>query len=303
MPPVAVTGCAVWMTLLSCLLGRPIENNAPRPRVIVPETQRPPLLNADPADTTWQTAVKLAPLVPSLPWGAPSEFMQPETEVRVMWDRDALYVRFLCKDDHVENTIHGHDAPVFKGDAVEIFLDPMGDCKEWIELEFNASNDVLDQLFLCTGEPRSDPSLRLDDEVIRRDVRSLLSWDMQGLKSAADRWIENGREIGWIVDVSIPASGFPKRAGLAQFKPMTLRGNFLRYKWVANGTKHELISNNWSPVAFGCPHTSPAAFGELVLEAEHANAGASDPVSSHSRAGSSLNHSGKPHPADSASNK
>jgi len=273
----------VFPLLLPGAWGGQIVNDAPRPRVVVPKAGSLPALTADATDPAWKAAAQLAPFTLSLPWRPQAPRVPPETEVRLLWDADALYVRFLCKDDHIDTPIHGHDAPIYQGDAVEIFLDPVGDSRQWIELEFNATNDVLDQLFLCTGEPRTDSSLRLTDEVLSRDVWAILSWDMHGLKSAAGRWSVGGKEIGWIVDVSIPAPELLKRTGLRHFRPMTLRGDFLRYKWLPGLPKRELISSNWSPVGFGCPHQSPAAYGEIVLEEAPAPVGSGAKPSSVNR--------------------
>jgi len=184
-----------------------------------------------------------------------------------MWDAGYLYVRFICQDQEIYTPVHGCDAPLYQGDAVEVFLDPVGDARQWIELEFNADNDVFDQLYLCTAEPKTNASLCLTDDIIDHNTWEFLSWNLAGLISQASRRTSSANEQDWIVDVAIPANELLRRAGLKQFQQMTLRGNFLRYKWLsaASGAKRELLPFNWSPVILGCPHHSPTAFGFITL--------------------------------------
>ena len=244
-------------------------NDAPRPRIDVPHAAAVavPALTADPADPAWGAAARIAELAPSLGQPGPLPSPLPATEVRLLWSDDCLYVRFLCRDAEIYTPVHGHDAPLFSGDAVEVFLDPVGDARQWIELQFDADNDTFERLFLCTGEPKAEPSGRMAADVIRRDVWEFPAWDLPGLRSAAARWKENGAEVGWIVDVALPAPGLLKRLGKAKFEPMTLRADFLRYEYPLPpaGGERKLLSLNWSPVLFGGPHRSPAAYGYVTL--------------------------------------
>ncbi len=92
--------------------------------------------------------------------------------------------------------------------------------------------------------------------------------DLKGLRTAEASWPQHG--TGWIVDAAIPAAALLKRTGLKKFQPMTLRGDFLRYKQVprAGSAKRDLLSLTWSPIILGIPHRCPAAFGYLELTAE-----------------------------------
>jgi hypothetical protein len=244
-----------------------VVNDAPRPRVDVLRAAAAPQLAADPADPAWGKAARLVTLAPSLEQPGPLPASLPGTEVRLLWDANFLYVRFLCRDTEIYTPFHGHDAPLFRGDAVEVFLDPVGDARQWIELQFDADNDTFERLFLCTGTPQAGPTGRLLDDVIKREVWEFPQWDLPGLRSAAARWKEDGKEVGWIVDVAVPASGLLKRLGKTKFEPMTLRADFLRYEYgpAAPGGERPLLSLNWSPVLFGGPHRSPMAYGYVTL--------------------------------------
>jgi hypothetical protein len=246
--------------------GSPIVNDAPRPAITVPQALLKPALTANVDDPAWIRAATLPALTPSL-GTPPLSTPPPLTKVQLLWDADYLYVRFICRDTEIYTPVHGHDAPLYQGDAVEIFLDPVGDSRQWIELEFNADNDTFEQLFLCTAEPKYDSALCLTGDVIARDTWNILPWDLKGLRSKAMRLLPATNEQDWIVDVAIPAKVLLRRTGLKQFAPMTLRGDFLRYKYppAEPGKPRELLPLNWSPVSSGRPHHSPGAYGYINL--------------------------------------
>ncbi len=268
-------GIAAMILLAAPILGETkaeeqvISNNAPRPRVAVAAAKTTPTLTATPDDPAWADAAPIPLNTLSLSRTPSPTAPIPGTEIRLLWAPDWLYVRFLCKDDQTYLPSHQPGEPVFHGDAVEIFLDPVGDCREWIEVEINAKNEVYDQITLCTGEPKWDRSLRLTDDCIAREIWVLPNGALKNLRTAAAPWKVNGQTVGWIVDAAIPAPEFLKRTGLKRFHTMTLRGDFLRYKSIprASGTGRDLLSLTWSPMVLGIPHRCPAAFGFINLSA------------------------------------
>jgi hypothetical protein len=229
-------------------------------------------------DPAWNQAVTLPPMTQSL--GAPPLPDFPyTTTVKLLWSPDDLYVRFVCRGNEIYTPEHGRDAPIYKGDAVEVFLDPVGDGREWVELECNANNDVFDQIFLCTADPKFDPSL-CQAPGMDRNTWNFLSWNLTGLRTAAAKISLAPGEQDWIVDLAIPAKELLHRLGMKQYAPMTLRGDFLRYAHPpsAPGGTRTLFSLNWSPVSYGRPHRSPAAYGYIVL-VPAAAAGSAPPAS------------------------
>jgi hypothetical protein len=259
---------ALGLFLFSQIFGKgsAIVNDSPRPTITVPQAVLIPALTAKTDDPAWLHAVTLPALTLSL--GTPPLVSPPpQTKVQLLWSPDYLYVRFICQDTNIYTPIHGRDAPIYQGDAVEVFLDPVGDSRQWVELEFNADNDVFDQLFLCTTEPKPDASLCLSSAAMVRNTWNFLSWDMVGLRSQAARMLHAPNEQDWIVDIAIPAKELLRRTGLKQFAPMTLRGDFLRYKSLpsAQDKQRNLLSLNWSPVVLGRPHRSPGAYGYINL--------------------------------------
>lgn len=254
-----------WV-LLAMLL--PVVARAdPLPSLAVPHSPRPPLLNASPDDPAWKTAAEIPALAPSLLLGDKMP-TPPPTRVSVLWDRDFLYVRFVCEDHDVYTPFSDRDAPHYQGDVAEVFLDPVGDGRQYFEFELSPRGGIFDQYFVLTAEPRSDEYGRLVPEVAERDLWSNLSWNCDGLKTAAKILRQGGQDSGWIAEFALPAAALLKRLGRKEFGPQALRANFLRYDWQPKpGEKdRDLAAANWSAVVRGCPHLSPSRMGLLRLE-------------------------------------
>jgi hypothetical protein len=245
---------------------------ASRPAMEVPNARVTPRVDADPSDPAW----KFAATIPSLtvspgrenPVTAPLSPLP--TEVKLLWDKTFLYIRFLCEGGDIYVPVTGHDKELYKGDVVEVFIDPVGDAREYVEIEISPKNDVFDQILLLTApQPKSDSNGVLQYEIQQRDLWAFPQWDVSGLRSAAKVCNLSNGKPGWIVDLAIPAKSILRRLGVVSYSAMTLRVNLLRYEWSkepdGSGAGRKLIAMNWAPVQFGLPHLSPQAMGELHL--------------------------------------
>ncbi len=234
------------------------------PRIEVPFAAKAPLLRAALDDPAWVNAAEIPALTlsPSIKAIVPPQ----KTSVRLLWDRGFLYVQFVCDDDDIFATLKGRDAEYHREDVVEVFLDPVGDEKQNIELQVSPLNGVRDVLYLCTGEPVSGGDGRQLRDLIERNIWTFVDWTLNGLKTATSRFDNAGRR-GWVVELAIPADCL-RRLGRKEFEPMTLRGNFIRLDRPVNPASPQerlFTSVNWSPVFGGQAHRSPAANGYLVL--------------------------------------
>jgi len=240
------------------------------PALDVPRAGVAPRVDANPGDPAWAFAAVIPALSMSL--GPDAEGLSPvPTEVRLLWDADCLYVRFLCEDDEAYSPHDRRDAPHHEGDVVELFLDPVGDGRQYVELQVSPRNQVLDQLIFVTADPACLEDGRLTDEIALRDWWAHIEWDMPGLRTATGR-LARGAD-GWIADIAVPAFPLLRRLGLSSFQPMNLRAHVMRYDRPrlssqdagAQTPARAFIAMNWAPVAYGCPHISPAAMGTLRL--------------------------------------
>jgi hypothetical protein len=70
-----------------------------------------------------------------------------QSEVRLLWDQEHLYVAFLSEDRNVGTPFTKDDEPLYTSNVVEIFLNPSGDLKRYFEIELSPANNLFDASF------------------------------------------------------------------------------------------------------------------------------------------------------------
>ena len=91
------------------------------------------------------------------------------TQVKVLWDDEALYVGAQLFDDTIWATETDPNKPTFVDNDFEVFLAPQDSSHRYYEMEINALNTLWD---LYIDRPQRDC------------VRRILSWDILGLEHA-----------------------------------------------------------------------------------------------------------------------
>ena len=123
------------------------------------------------------------------------------TRVKLLWDKDCLYIGAELEEPHVWGTLTAHDAVIFQDNDFELFIDPDGDNHEYYELEVNALNTTWD---LLLDKPYKDGG-KADN-----------SWEFAGMKTAVhvDGTLNNPGDIdrGWSVEIAIPWTSLAKHA-------------------------------------------------------------------------------------------
>jgi hypothetical protein len=160
------------------------------------------------------------------------------TQVKAGWDAECLRLFFFAEDSRPWATLTERDAPLYKEEVVEVFLDPVGDLGAYFEFEVNPNNAVLD---LCVRKIRSG---------YRKDFR----WRCEGLQTVTRRF-----EGGWAAELSIP---FKSVAGQSPFPRTQWRANFTRIDRPPT-LPRELSA--WSPTGRAQFHI-PERFGVLEFQ-------------------------------------
>ena len=118
------------------------------------------------------------------------------TRARMLWDDEALYVSFACRDREMWALFTEEDDPMWSEEVVEIFIDPDGDGLDYLELEVNPLNAIVD---LHIG--RIHPEWVSDKD-----------WDIAGLRTAvrAKGTVNDSTDVddGWTAEISIPWAAF-----------------------------------------------------------------------------------------------
>lgn len=245
------------------------RSTAPRPpappELDVPRAAAAPVLDGRLDDACWPGAALIPGLRPFLGDDAQARIDRLPTEIRLTWSPEALYVAFSCRDDEVYASPRaaGLKASLHQGDVAELFLDPLGAGRFWIELQVNPLGETFDQVFCQVTAPEYWASGRLSDESLRRGLLHFSQeFALRDLRHAVTR-----SATGWTVELAIPAAELGRYRGWTELRPMSLRANLVRYDWEADpGTgKRRLLGMLWSPTAGGCPHISPARMGTLHL--------------------------------------
>jgi hypothetical protein len=119
------------------------------------------------------------------------------TGLRLLWHDDSLYAAFRVADDDIRATHRERDAPLWEEEVVELFLDPWGAERLYVEIEVSPANVVFDALVVN----------RARDGETRRDLDALAAWHCDGLRTAVRVDGElNGGPVsrGWDVELAIP---------------------------------------------------------------------------------------------------
>lgn len=245
-----------------------VEDGEGVPSLQVPRATTPPAIDGRLDDEPWRGAATIAGLLPSRGEDTAARIAKTPTTVRVLWDPGYLYVAFECVDDAVYTT--GDSRPrdqIYREDVCEVFLDGVGDGRQYLEVQSSPAGRNFDVLYLYSREPEYTPQMRLTEEFCRADRWKFPGWEVKGLRTAGRKLVRRGKEVGWTVEIAIPAGPIMKRRGREGFFPTEIRANFVRYDWPPSDSdgKRELLQQNWSPVLLGCPHISPSRMGRLNL--------------------------------------
>lgn len=204
----------------------------------------------------WDPAVELA----ALPWdavpilarlvrcedaGTPAQ----ATAVRFAWDPEELWVRFDCADRHAWATLTARDAPLWREEAVELFVAAgEGDPERYVEIEVNPLGALFDALVHNPG---------LERAALAADT----SFDWPGI-----RWAAGRRREGWWAALALPWAGLPAAAGgPLSGPPPSLRANLYRIdRPPGSPAEHSA----WSPTLVApADFHRPRRFGRLALTA------------------------------------
>jgi hypothetical protein len=124
--------------------------------------------------------------------GRPARY---RTEAQILWDGDALYVGFSCQDDEVwTRPGRKDDDAIYEDEVVELFLDPSGGGRDYIEIEVSPTNVRFDARFASW---RSDlPAARAFSSGVRTAVEVDGAVTVGGATPVPAR--------GWTVELALP---------------------------------------------------------------------------------------------------
>jgi alpha-galactosidase len=189
-----------------------------------------------PAKEAWE---KATPIQFDADWQGKHADPQRETELRLLWTRDALYLRFLARyrslSIFTDAEPNGRRDQLWDRDVVEVFLQPAGaDGRHYKEFEVSPNGFWIDLDIAPEG---------------KRDLKS-------GLKC---RTKIDEMSKTWRAEVFLPMKSLT-----ARFDPSAAwRANFYRVE----GPNEPRFYSAWRPTKTPAPNFHvPEAFGKLLFE-------------------------------------
>jgi len=179
-----------------------------------------------------------------------SETVTSRVEAKMLWDDSNLYFAFECDDTDITATMTKRDEHLWQEEVVEVFIDPDGDEKNYIELEVNPLGAFLDLFVLTPVVPIPYESYNIPAK-----------WAVK-----VDGTVQNSsdRDRGWSVELAVPL----QEAVTAPNRPPKdgdrWRLNLYR---IERKPKDQLIA--WSPTLKPSFHT-PSRFGEVIFSTRRA---------------------------------
>ena len=132
---------------------------------------------------------------------APYNQVLHPTRARMLWDDEYFYFAFACEDEDVWAIYQHEDDELWEEEVVEVFIDPDGDGRDYLELEVNPLNTVVD--------------LSIQQLIPTWDAN--IDWDIAGLRTAVrvQGTVNDSLSLdkGWTVEIAIPWDAMVGRIG------------------------------------------------------------------------------------------
>jgi hypothetical protein len=214
-------------------------------RVAIPKLQGPVDMDGNLREAVWARSAVIRPFLNNDGSGRERE----QTEVRLWYDDNALYLAWSCADTDIQATFTERDSKFWEEEVAELFITPK-DLTRYYELQWNPLGGVFDAII----------ENELDERGVSKNFKGDWSYTATGMKSAVRRQgtpnNSDDKDDYWQVEVMIPFADLGQPAP----KPYdTWRVNFYRFNR-AKDQQPELLS--WSPTYFPSFH-QPSRFGYL----------------------------------------
>jgi hypothetical protein len=239
---------AAFFCLLAASVGGQDSSNT-RPdreisRYVVKKTLGPIAVDGVLDEPSWKAAASTGPFRLNDGSGNP----KGKVKAKILWDETNLYFAFQCEDTDIYATMKKRDQHLWEEEVVEIFIDPDGDQRDYIELEINPLGTFLDLFVLSPVIPIPYESYNIPAQ-----------WAVK-----VDGTVNNSsdKDRGWAVELSMPLQEAVTAPNLPPKDGDKWRLNLYRIEQrpVAENTA-------WSPTLTPSYHT-PARFGEISFSAQ-----------------------------------
>jgi len=144
-----------------------------------------------------------------------------DTNVRVLYSDNFLYVKFDCEDDYIWGTIEERNGTIYNEECVEVFLNPANCTHQYYELKLSPKNVVYDACVLNARTPQRP----------NEGIKPLFQMNIENMKtyvSVEGEMDKRGKGKKWQAYYAVP---FDELFGAENVPPKTgdtWRANFYR---------------------------------------------------------------------------
>lgn len=185
----------------------PAEEEPGRPEYVIKRRTEKIVIDGVLDDPDWAAAESLGDL--KFPWynyNKPEVVQKAEleqTEVKMLWDNDFLYVYYKCEDKHIWADHYDSNSQTFRDDCVELFWNPDPDAGNAYNMfEINCIGNLLSvNNTFERGRSRRERVIMVPH--IAQSVRGTVNYD-------------GDIDEGWIIELAIRFEDYP---GLLRKKP------------------------------------------------------------------------------------
>ncbi len=161
---------------------------------------------------------------------------QFRTAFKAAWDGQFLYVAFDVRDNSLWAGQTARDGTLWEEDAVEVYLDPGSDQKDYVELQVAPTNVLFDAHFSAHRSPGwQEAAARMT-----ADIRTAVAVD-----GSVNKGDDGVTDNGYVVEMAIPWSALPGIVG-PPAAGSSWTANFFRID--AKGPKQVQFQGAWAPV-------------------------------------------------------
>lgn len=205
-----------------CAMGAsPVTTTAPSTQpasYVARRVETPPLVDGQLDDAAWDATQWTSPFVDLA--GRSEHPPKVSTRGKVTWDDANLYIAAELTDPLIWGTMTKHDSPLFREDAFEVFIDPDGDGRDYLELQVSARCTTWD---LKMSRPYHE------------NGKADSSFEIEGLRSAVavDGTLNQHEDVdrSWSVELTIPWAALAELSDRPLPAPRSMRSfrmNFVR---------------------------------------------------------------------------
>jgi hypothetical protein len=196
-------------------------------------------------EADWEAAEPVGDFVFS--WWKEGE--KEQTEVKMLWDDNFLYVSYRCDDKHIFADHYNTNADTYKDDCVELFWNPSPEGqKKYNMFEINCMGNLLS---VYTGSGKS---------IHERISRIMVPHIAQTIRGTVNN--DDDIDTGWIIEMAVRFSDYPELSIKTKPDP----GDMWRVGLNRCGGKINPQHSQWSPEKGDKPSFHrPDHFGKIFF--------------------------------------